>query len=322
MPIEERTNGVFVSEDFIINKMKNLNEACLKVYLQAKLLCDSGNGSVSCDVLYQNFGDVQLVQNALRTLVKSGLLYVNKEAIVSFGILSAPRSTRYEHKQIEAHVDNDEQLQMLIQAAEVLWGRTLTVTDVKGLYSLYDWLGLPVEVILKILEYCAEIGKKTMAYIEKVAISWHEEGISTIEAAEQKIETELARCTYIYKAKKIFGTGEHNFSTAQKEFLMKWQAMGVSEKLLSFAFDYTIDNTGKLAFPYMDKVLCAWLEAGVRTPEQAKRFIEAYKKDMPVEKKTEAKPTQKGKFSQTNEYDYDEIRRLARKNIRQKLGKE
>ena len=96
----------------------------------------------------------------------------------------------------------------------------------------------------------------------------------------------------------------------------------MSEKLLSFAFDYTIDNVGKLAFAYMDKVLCAWIEAGATTPELAQKYIEAYKKENQTVKSTPEKRVKDTHFSQTNNYDYEEIRRLARRNIRRKLGKE
>jgi DNA replication protein DnaD len=140
---------------------------------------------------------------------------------------------------------------------------------------MYDWLGLPVEVILKLLEYCVGIGKKSMAYIEKVAVTWHKDGITTLEAAQAYLALETQRRSFAFKAKQIFGIDSRNLTSKEEGLVSKWQAMGVSEALLQFAFDYTVDNTGKLAFAYMDKVLCAWVEAGAFTPQQAQRSIAA-----------------------------------------------
>ncbi len=319
----QQTDGFFVPNTFVQSKMLALDDMSVKVYLYARCLAQQNGDKVSCDALYDVFRDRDCVQKALRTLVQCECLFVDKHAIITFQRLPSAEKPQYSQSQIAQSVDRDEQLQMLMQAAEQVLGKMLTVSAIESLYGMYDWLGLPVEVILKLLEYCVGIGKKSMAYIEKVAITWHKEGIVTPEAAQAYLTSESEKRSFVYKAKQIFGIDNRNFTSKEEGYVRKWQAMGVSEALLSFAFDYTVDNTGKLAFAYMDKVLSAWKEAGANTPQQAQKFIDAYKqenteKEKPVVKRNIVKPEIYG----TGKYNYEEIRRRARENIRQKIGKE
>ncbi len=317
-------DGFFVPEEFVQSKMLDLDGACVKVYLYARYLAQQNGGSVNCDALYNVFGERTYVQEALRTLVRCGCLSIDKHATVCFEPVLQADKPQYSQAQITQSVGKDEQLQMLMQAAEQVLGKMLTASAAESLYGMYDWLGLPVEVILKLLEYCVGIGKKSMAYIEKVAITWHKEGIVTLDAAQSYLDSEAQKRSYVYKAKQIFGIDNRNFTSKEEGFVRRWQGMGVSEARLSFAFDYTVDNTGKLAFAYMDKVLSAWIEAGATTPQQAQKFIDAYKQESAAEKEksTPKRKTDKPEIYGTGKYNYEEIRRRARENIRQKIGKE
>lgn len=316
-------NKVFlVDKTFVKENMLDLSDASLKVYLYAKCLADENGGEVACDALYEIFGGKVFVQEALRDLVRRGCLLVSKNSIVTFALQND--KPKYNNVEVSQSVRSDTQLQMLMQAAEQVLGKMLTASAAETLYGIYDWLGMPVEVILKLLEYCVGIGKKSMAYIEKVAITWQKEGIVTLQAAQEHVENENKKRSYAYKAKRIFGIENRNLTSKEEEFVRRWMAMGVSEALLAFAFDYTVDNTGKLALAYMDKVLCAWVQSGVKTPQQAQQYMEEYKKENVPVKKERSGISTKGKPSvfSGDKYDYDEIRRKAREKIRRKIGKE
>ena len=319
----QQVAGFFVPDEFVELHLRELDEACIKVFLYAKYAAEKNGGTLNCEVLYAAFDNRTYVQEALRILVRRGCLRVDKNGICSFGIQNEDvQRPKYTSAEVAQSLDRDVQLQMLMQAAEQVLGKMLTASAAESLYSMYDWLGLPVEVILKLLEYCVGIGKKSMAYIEKVAITWHKEGIVTLESAQAYLALETQKRSFAFKAKQIFGIDSRNLTSKEEGLVSKWQAMGVSEELLQFAFDYTVDNTGKLAFAYMDKVLCAWVEAGALTPKQAQHFIDAYKKESAADKPAPGKKSEKPGVFGADKYDYEEIRRRARKNIRHKIGKE
>ena len=54
---------------------------------------------------------------------------------------------------------------------------------------LHDTDGLPVGVIIMLMQYAVSVGKGNIKYIEKMAISWANEEIDTVEKAENKIRT-------------------------------------------------------------------------------------------------------------------------------------
>ena len=59
-------------------------------------------------------------------------------------------------------------------------GRPLSPTDLNTIYYFYDELGFSRDLIEYLFEYCVEHNKKSINYIEKVALSWASKNIHTI----------------------------------------------------------------------------------------------------------------------------------------------
>lgn len=79
---------------------------------------------------------------------------------------------------------NEEIIQILYIAEQYL-GKTLTPTESQKLLFFYDGLGLSADLIEYLLEYCVSHNHKSIRYIEKVAIAWAENGVTTVEQAKQ-----------------------------------------------------------------------------------------------------------------------------------------
>ena len=47
--------------------------------------------------------------------------------------------------------------------------------------GFHEWLKLPLEVIELLFTYCTESNHYDLRYIEKVAIGWSNEGITTLD---------------------------------------------------------------------------------------------------------------------------------------------
>ena len=67
-----------------------------------------------------------------------------------------------------------------------------------------------------------------------------------------------------------------------------------------------MDNTGKAAFPYLDKILRRWREKGVETPEQAAAEMESGRRPAPTKAGTGLSPE--------SSFDLTEVRRLMEQN--------
>ena len=58
----------------------------------------------------------------------------------------------------------------------------------------------------------------------------------------------------------------------QKRFLNAWtKEYGYNADMIFFAYEESVDNTGKASFEYMDKVLANWYKNSVKTPQDIQR---------------------------------------------------
>lgn len=90
----------------------------------------------------------------------------------------------YHPKELDIYINNNSQISFLFKVAQEKLGKLLSPNDSSTLFGFYDWLRLPVEVIIMLLEYCASMDKRNMRYIEKIAIDWADRGINSVEKAE------------------------------------------------------------------------------------------------------------------------------------------
>lgn len=69
--------------------------------------------------------------------------------------------------------------------AEAYIGKPLTPSEIKTILFFTDVLHFSDDLIDYLLQYCVERGKKDFKYIEKVAVNWAEEGITTPKQAQK-----------------------------------------------------------------------------------------------------------------------------------------
>lgn len=170
-------------------------------------------------------------------------------------------------KEIAGAVDNNSAVRYLFETYERLAGRPTKHSERNTLMLLIEEVGLPCEVAVMLVEYCFSIDKASPAYMKSVALDWCESGIGTIEKAEERIKALQNRFGLENKLRGMFRMTSA-FSKSQKEIINAWSELEVSPELIEEAYDACMKNTGKLSFPYMDKVLRNWLDKGITTPEQ------------------------------------------------------
>lgn len=79
-------------------------------------------------------------------------------------------------------------------SAERYLGRTLSATDINTLLYFYDVLGFSTELIVYLIESCVSNNHTSIRYIEKVALGWADQHITTVEEAS-RVPRFLAKCT-------------------------------------------------------------------------------------------------------------------------------
>ena len=82
---------------------------------------------------------------------------------------------------------SDETTSRLLFITEQYLKKTLSPNEMKSILFISDKLGFSEDLIDYLIQYCVDHGKKDLRYIEKVAINWAQEGITTPEQATRYV---------------------------------------------------------------------------------------------------------------------------------------
>ena len=192
---------------------------------------------------------------------------------------------------------DDEELKILVNEAQSALGKTLSNSDVATLLMLKDTCGLPLDVILMLIQYSISINKANMRSIESIGIKWSDDGVFSVEAADEKIRrANLASKNYSI-VKTAFGLSNPGSPTAkQLEYSNKWiTEWKFSPDMLREAYERCVDTKGSMKFSYIDGILKRWNSEGIANLNDLAEF-EAQKKA----------PAKKRKTS----YDIEEIKKI------------
>ncbi len=170
-----------------------------------------------------------------------------------------------------------KELKSLLFIAEQYLGKTLTKTDVDAITYFYDTLKMPADLIEYLIESCAENGHKSIHYIQKVALSWYDEGIKSKEAARIRSRSYSKNC---YTVLNAFGIKNRGPADTELVFIRKWtEDFGFTLDIVQEACNRTISATHQPSFEYADTILQNWKQAGVRTPKDIAALDTAFQKE-------------------------------------------
>lgn len=221
----------------------------------------------------------------------------------------------YRPEELAYYVEHSPQVKALFNHTSRLLGNLLKHSDMETVFSFYDCLHLPLEVIDCLITYCEEKNIRSLAYMEKVAIAWAEQGIDTQEKALAQTE---AYTTGHREVVRAFGISGRALTPPEEAFLRKWRLdWQLPLPLVRLACEKTVLQTGKGSFPYADKILSRWHEAGAQT-EADVAALDA--KRSPAQKPTPApKPNKFTNFDQ-RELDFDALAQRKRRAMEQRQG--
>ena len=166
----------------------------------------------------------------------------------------------------------DEELKILVSEAQTALGKTLSNSDVATLLMLKDTCGLHPDVILMLIHYCVSIDKGNMRTIERIGVSWSDEGINSVEAADNKIAqtTHANKCFSIVSG--VFGM-KNVGSPSQKQLAYSTKWVGewkFSPPMLREAYERCVDSKGALKFNYIDGILKKWEAMDIKNLDDLK----------------------------------------------------
>lgn len=225
---------------------------------------------------------------------------------------ATPARKSYTADDILAFTQSEAATELLFITERYL-GRTLTSTDIDTILYFYDGLGFSTDLIEYLVEYCVSKGHTSIRYIEKVALSWAEDGITSVEQAKQA--SNLHSQTY-FTVMRALGITGRNLVPAETAFIDKWKnTYGFSSELISEACQRTIQATHQPSFEYTDSILTNWLKKDVKSPADIARLdaeFQSRRKPSSAANNASANTSAKNKFNnfEQRSYDYNEMERM------------
>lgn len=191
---------------------------------------------------------------------------------------------------------SDEATSRLLFITEQYLKKTLSPNEIRSMLFISDKLGFSEDLIDYLIQYCVDRDKKDLRYIEKVAISWAQQGITTPKQAK-KLAGKYDKAVYeIMKALGKTGTPTQTEVT----FITHWtKELGFTLDVIFAACERTVLATDKHRFEYADSILGSWHKAGVHHKSDIQSLDDSYRKAKA------SKPATTNKFNQFKQNDYD-----------------
>ena len=173
----------------------------------------------------------------------------------------------------QALADRESPFPALAGEVERRLGKRLSAADLRSLYTLYDHLALPAEVILMLVGWCIEEtarkygpGRRPfLSQIRKEGFSWARLGVDTMERAEEHV----ARLTRLRSREaevlRLLDISPRPLVQREKDYIAAWDEMGFDNEAVRMAYERTVLKKQSMDWGYMNGILRRWHEKGLHT---------------------------------------------------------
>ncbi len=193
--------------------------------------------------------------------------------------LQSASTPSFSTSEIADFLESDPSLRVFIENCQQILGKIFSSAEAVSLIGTTQYLGVSTEYMALLCAFAVSHGKKSVRYIEKMAIGLYDDGITKYG----ELETHLKMLNHTEEMKprirQMFGLGERAFTAKEKKFIEKW--CGEFEfdlEMIRKAYEITVTNTGKAAMPYCNTILESWHSAGYKTAAEVDRATEEYKR--------------------------------------------
>lgn len=216
---------------------------------------------------------------------------------------------------------NREETAQIMFIAESYIGRPLTPAEMKSLLFLTDVLQFSVDLIDYLIAYCVERDKKDFKYIERVALNWAENNVST-PAQAKRFSKKYDKNVYAI----MNALGKTNAPTNKEaEYITRWTGeYGFDLDIILEACDRTVMATDRHRLEYAESILSSWHQENVQKKADIRKIDELYQQKKTSGRSASSKqtgsenrnPSGSNKFNQfsQNSYDFDSLEKQLLSN--------
>ena len=309
-----------VSNIFIEKYMPKARGEFIKIYLLMLKHNISGELGVSSAILASSLNLLESdILNALEYWSDLGVIKLTKiDNMGNFNVefVDLNENTDVSPKQVDLleALDSNNTKDML-KDIEVLLGRPLSPNEMSIYLNWQKEFGFSSELILILIEYCVSKGKSDHRYIEKVALAWHDQKITTVEQAQNLIKKTEDNWVNIRKVLTYLGINTTDIMKPQQDIIEKWLLIyKFPTEIIFKACDVCFERLNRADFKYIDGILTNWNKNNIKTLEDIAlkdnkpNKASAYQKNNNYNNnKSNGKAPLKFNNFEPREYDYDSL---------------
>ncbi|KRQ86310.1 Replication initiation and membrane attachment [Caloramator mitchellensis] len=276
--------------EFLEKNLKEIDGNFLKVYiLLLKFAFDGIDTSTSNISNFLGIIETDVIR-AIEYLQENQVLAINKDGSISF---SYSRRNNLELTK-----------QSVLKDIERLLSRPLSTKEITTFLSFIDEFKFTPEVVNLLVEYCVSKQKTDIRYIERVAISWHDNDVKTIDDAQKFLKSFEEKWAKYRDILNFMGIKDMEISKPQEELLEKWiYKYQLSDDVIKEACRICVKRINEINFSYIDAVLNDWHKNKIDSIDKVKKYDR--------KQKTTPKQTQNyfNSYGGQRKYDIKELER-------------
>ena len=187
------------------------------------------------------------------------------------------------------YLERHEEIKGLVDCCQNISGDMFSTAETEILIGMHDYLALSPEYIMLLFAHAKKLGKRSVRYVETLAIRFFDEGVTGYKELEERLQNIEKVDSAEQYIRKLFGLSSRALIAKEKAMVEKWVlTMHYERPIIEKAYEVTISNTGKPSISYANAVLENWYKAGLGTLEEIEASIAEYQKTH--EKSGETKP--------------------------------
>lgn len=151
--------------------------------------------------------------------------------------------------------------------------------------SLIEQYSVSKEYVLMLaahlLEDCERKNKRfTTRLLANRVTTLIEKNVDTLEALEVYVERVMKESAAFGEYRRTLGIWDRALTKSEKAAFETWlDTYGYGTEIVGAAYDITISNTNKYNLKYLNSILAAWHEAGVKTLGDVDDYLEKHKSE-------------------------------------------
>jgi DnaD/phage-associated family protein len=152
------------------------------------------------------------------------------------------------------------------------WGSIFSPRDNNLIIALIREWGLSWDYVDALLASAAkyfaarENQGKSLNYVYRTAVNYHKEGITTLEALQQKFVEQDKMVDFEQRIRTMFGMGARHLTPKEKKYFSTWlYEYKYDIEIVEYAYNIAVDTKGVPNINYINGILKNWYEDGLTT---------------------------------------------------------